>query len=118
MLNVSLPTITRELGTDVAAVQWVATGYLLVISSLLLTGGRLADVYGRRRTYLVGTVLFIVASTLAGLVTDVGQLIALRIVQGIGSALVQGVGPAIVATAFPPGERGKVLGINSTTVAL
>jgi EmrB/QacA subfamily drug resistance transporter len=118
MLNVSLPTITRELGTDVATVQWVATGYLLVISSLLLTGGRLADVYGRRRMYLTGTVVFIVASTLAGLVVDVRQLIALRIVQGIGSALVQGVGPAIVAIAFPPGERGKVLGINSTTVAL
>jgi EmrB/QacA subfamily drug resistance transporter len=118
MLNVSLPTITRELGTDVATVQWVATAYLLVISSLLLTGGRLADVYGRRRVYLTGTVLFIVASTLAGLVTGVGQLIGLRVVQGIGSALVQGVGPAIVATAFPPNERGKVLGINSTTVAL
>jgi EmrB/QacA subfamily drug resistance transporter len=118
MLTVSLPTITRELGTDVATVQWVVTGYLLVISSLLLTGGRLADVYGRRRMYLVGTVLFIIASTLAGLVTDVGQLIGLRIVQGIGSALVQGVGPAIVAIAFAPSERGKVLGINSTTVAL
>lgn len=118
MLNVSLPTITRELNTDVGTVQWVSTGYLLVISSLLLTGGRLADVYGRRRMYIVGTAVFVVASALAGVVLDIGQLIGLRLLQGVGSSLVQGVGPAIVATAFAPSERGKVLGINATTVAL
>jgi EmrB/QacA subfamily drug resistance transporter len=118
MLNVSLPTITRELQTEVGTIQWVVTGYMLVISSLLLTGGRLADVYGRKRLYLAGMVVFTAASTVAGFATDAHQLIAMRVLQGVGSALVQGIGPAVVVSVFPASERGRALGLNSTTVAL
>jgi MFS family permease len=92
MLNVSLPTITRELRTDVGTIQWVVTGYVLVISSLLLTGGRLADVYGRKRLYLAGMLVFTASSTLAGFATDANQLIAMRVLaeqqrpDGLGAA--------------------------------
>jgi EmrB/QacA subfamily drug resistance transporter len=118
MLNVSLPTISRELQADVGTIQWVVTGYMLVISSLLLTGGRLADLYGRKRLYILGLVIFTVSSTLAGFAVDAFQLIAMRVLQGVGSALVQGIGPAIVVSVFATSERGRALGLNATTVAL
>lgn len=118
MLNVSLPTITSDLGTDLATIQWVSIGYLLIVSSLLLTGGRLGDMYGRKRVYLIGMVVFTVVSVVAGFAANAQQLIGLRVVQGIGSALVQGIGPAITVSAFPENERGRALGINSTAVAL
>lgn len=118
MLNVSLPVITTSLGTEVATIQWVVTAYLLVISSLLLTGGRLADLYGRKRVYLGGMLVFATASVFCGLASTVTHLIVFRVLQGVGSAFVQGVSPAITASAFPPTERGKALGIQTTTVAL
>jgi EmrB/QacA subfamily drug resistance transporter len=118
MLNVSLPTISRELAADVGTIQWVVTGYMLVISSLLLTGGRLADLYGRKRLYILGLLIFTISSTMAGFASEAYQLIAMRVLQGVGSALVQGIGPAIVVSVFPTSERGRALGLNSTTVAL
>ncbi|TAK21822.1 MAG: DHA2 family efflux MFS transporter permease subunit [Chloroflexota bacterium] len=118
MMNVSLPTVTREFASDVGTIQWVVTGYMLVISSLLLTGGRLADVYGRKRLYLAGLAIFTLASAIAGFSVSPTMLIACRIAQGVGSALVQGVGTAIVVSAFPSSERGRALGLNATVVAL
>lgn len=118
MLNVALPTIMTDLQTDVPTVQWVVVGYVLVVSSLLLTGGRLADVHGRRRMYLIGMVMFTAASVLAAFSADIYQLILFRMAQGVGSALVQGIGPAIITSAFSSSERGKALGFTATTVAL
>ena len=117
VVNVSLPIITRELATDVTTIQWVVMGYLLTITGLLLTFGRLADLIGRKRVYVWGMLLFTIAMTACGLAQNVGQLIMLRVVEGIGSAMVMAIGPALTASAFPREERGKALGINATIVA-
>ncbi len=117
VVNVSLPTITAELHTDVTTIQWVVMAYLLTITGLLLTFGRLADLVGRKQVYVTGMAIFTLAMTACGLAQDVGQLIALRVIEGVGSAMVMAIGPALTAGAFPPGERGKALGINATIVA-
>ena len=118
MVNISLPTITLALGTDLATVQWVVTAYLLTITSLLLSFGRLADIVGRKPVYIVGFVVFTVASGLCGAAQSVEQLIVLRAIQGVGAAMTMAMGPAITTAAFPPSERGKALGLNATVVAM
>ena len=117
-VNVSLPTISSDLGADTTTIQWVVMGYLLTITGLLLTFGRLGDVVGRKRVYVVGMAVFTISVALCGAVQDIGQLIGLRVIQGIGSAGVMAIGPALTASAFPREERGKALGINATLVAL
>lgn len=117
IVNISLPVITRELRTDVTTVQWVIMAYLLTITGLLLTFGRLSDLVGRKKVYVAGMAVFSLAVGACGLAQDVGQLIALRVVEGVGSAMVMALGPALSAGAFPQGERGKALGINATIVA-
>lgn len=118
IVNVSLPIITEELNTDLTTIQWVVMAYLLTITGLLLTFGRLADLLGRKPVYVAGMALFTVAMTLCGLAQTVEQLIALRVAQGIGAAMVMALGPALTASAFPQHERGKALGINGTIVAV
>ncbi|MDA8219750.1 MAG: DHA2 family efflux MFS transporter permease subunit [Dehalococcoidales bacterium] len=118
IVNVSLPVMTAELATDVTTVQWVIMAYLLTITGLLLTFGRLADLLGRKRVYMAGMAVFTLGMALCGLAQNVEQLIGLRVVQGIGAASVMALGPALTAAAFPANERGKALGINSTIVAL
>lgn len=91
--------------------------YLLTITGLLLTFGRVADLVGRKKVYVTGMAIFTVAIGACGLAQDVGQLIAFRVVEGIGSAMAMALGPALSAGAFPQNERGKALGINTTVVA-
>lgn len=117
VVNVSLPVITRELNTDLTTIQWVVMAYLLTITGLLLSFGRLADLVGRKKVYVAGMAIFTLAVGACGLAQDVGQLIAFRVVEGIGSAMVMALGPALSAGAFPQNERGKALGINTTIVA-
>lgn len=117
-VNVSLPVITRELGTDVTTIQWVVMAYLLTVTGLLLTFGRLADLVGRKPVYVAGMAVFTAGTVACGTAQNVEQLIAFRVVQGVGSAMVMAIGPALTASAFPVSERGKALGINSTLVAL
>jgi MFS family permease len=85
-LNVALPTIERELDTDLGTVQWVINAYALVFAMLIVTGGRLADQFGRRRVFLVGTSVFASMSLLAGLAPDATWLIGARALMGIGGA--------------------------------
>lgn len=118
MVNIALPAITQGLGTDLSTVQWVVTAYLLTITSLLLSFGRLADIVGRKPVYVAGFTIFTIASGLCGLAQSIEQLILLRAVQGAGAAMTMAISPAITAAAFPPTERGKALGINATVVAL
>ena len=118
IVNISLPTITRELRTDTTTIQWVVMAYLLVITGLLLSFGRLADLVGRKPVYTVGMAIFTLGTLACGLAQSVEQLIATRTLQGIGAAMVMALGPALTASAFPLSERGKALGINSTIVAL
>ncbi|MEU4834795.1 MFS transporter [Streptosporangium sp. NPDC023615] len=94
VVTVALPTIQTELGTSPAALEWVVTGYVLTFSGLMLAGGRLADVHGRRRTLVAGLAVFTAASLAAGLAASTGGLVAARLVQGCGAALIL---PAMLA---------------------
>jgi len=119
IVNVALPTIQRDLGLTTAGLEWVVSGYILVFASLMLAGGRLADVYGRRRLFLAGIATFTVASLLAGLSADGAILILSRAVQGVGAALLVPIGLALLPAAFPDErERGLAVGIWSGVGAL
>lgn len=97
-MNVALPSIQRDLGFSVGNLQWVVTAYSLTFGGLLLMGGRLADLFGRRRVFLIGLVLFTGASLLGGFAQNQGTLIAARSVQGIGAAVLS---PAVPVTEHP-----------------
>jgi len=90
VVNVALRTIGRDLGASLAQLQWVVNGYLLALASLVLVGGALGDRFGRRRVYLVGVGWFLVASSLCAAAQTPGQLIALRVLQGVGAAMLTG----------------------------
>jgi EmrB/QacA subfamily drug resistance transporter len=118
VVNVVLPTITDFFHTELATAQWVPMIYLLMISSLLLTYGRLGDIIGYRTVYLSGLVGFIFFSALCGFSRSIEMLIAARAMQGITAGMTMAVSYAIVVAAFPPYERGKALGINATSIAV
>ena len=118
IVNVALPTLAQAFGASLAAVQWVPLAYLLVITTLVMGAARLGDVYGRKRAYLSGMVLFIAASALCGLAPSVGWLIAFRALQGLGGVFISALGAAIIAQIFPPKERGRALGVIASCVTL
>jgi EmrB/QacA subfamily drug resistance transporter len=112
VVNVALPSIQRELRFSVDGLSWVVNGYLLTAGGLLLLGGRLADLWGRRRMFLSGTVVFAVASLLCGFSSGASMLVAGRFAQGMGEALAAPAALSLIAVLFPePGPRGKALGI-------
>ena len=114
VVNTLLPVLGRELGTDVAGVEWVTTIYLLVISGLLLSVGRAGDLFGHRRLYFAGFVLFVLGSALCGLAGSAHALVALRAVQALGAAMLMATAPAILTRSFPAGQRGRALGALGT----
>jgi EmrB/QacA subfamily drug resistance transporter len=118
IVNVSLPTLVKQLDTNFATVQWVVVSYLLVVTSLMLGIARLGDMVGKKRIYMPGMALFTAASILCGLAPSVEFLIAFRALQGVGAAMIMALGVAIVTETFPPGERGRALGIIGTVVSL
>jgi EmrB/QacA subfamily drug resistance transporter len=103
IVNIALPYIQGDLGISDANLRWVVTGYALAFGSLLLLGGRLGDLYGRRRIFMVGLIVFGVASLLGGLATSEGLLLAARGLQGLGAALASPAALALIATTFPAG---------------
>jgi EmrB/QacA subfamily drug resistance transporter len=110
--NVAIPTIERSLHLSVSGLEWVVSSYLLTLAGLLLVGGRVADVYGRRRTFLAGLALFTVSSLAAGLAGSGAVLIASRAVQGVGAALLMPTTLAIIMATFAnPAERTRAIGI-------
>lgn len=112
IVNVALPTIQRELGMSVPTLQWVTSGYLLTYGGLLLLGGRLADLLGRRRVLIAGTVVIGVSSALGGLAGNSGLLIGSRFAQGIGAALMLPAALSILTTSFREGsDRHTAVGI-------
>jgi EmrB/QacA subfamily drug resistance transporter len=117
IVNVVLPTIAQYFGVDVAAAEWVPMVYLLTIGSLLLFFGRLGDILGYRKIYLVGLAGFIVTSALCGLSPSIHWLIVFRALQGIAAGMLMSMPFAILTAAFPPRERGKALGINAISVS-
>ncbi|HET8739489.1 MAG TPA: MFS transporter [Acidimicrobiia bacterium] len=118
IVNVAFPTLVAELNTSFNVIQWVALAYLLAIATLTMSMGRLGDVVGKKRLYVLGIVVFTVGSALCGLAPDVSWLIGFRVLQAIGAVLVLALGAAILVEAFPPSERGKALGWIGTTVSL
>jgi EmrB/QacA subfamily drug resistance transporter len=118
VVNVALPSIQRDLGVDLAELEWIVTGYALTFASLMLTGGKLADAYGRRLVFVAGIVVFTLASLACGLADSGSILIAARAVQGAGAALMSPATLSIIAATFPPARRGTAIGIWAGVSAL
>ena len=117
--NVALPTIQRSLHLSTAGLEWVVSSYLLVVAGLLLVGGRVADVYGRRRTFVIGLAVFTLSSLVAGLAGSGGMLIGARAVQGLGAALLMPTTLAIILATFQDvRERTMAIGIWGAIGAL
>lgn len=112
-LLVSLPTLTRLFQTNLTTIQWTLLAYDLTLIGLVVTLGRLGDLFGRKRIYTGGYLLFVCGSALCGLSQSPGQLIAFRILQGIGGAMLVANGRAILTVVFPVEQRGKTLGFAS-----
>ena len=111
IVNVALPTIARDFNAPLSTISWAVTGYVLMIGVLPLGVGRLGDLWGHRRIYVVGLSLFLSASLACGLAPTIDVLIACRVLQGIGAAIMTPGTLAIVTRAFPQEERGLALGI-------
>jgi EmrB/QacA subfamily drug resistance transporter len=111
VVNVALRAIQQDLGIGVAELEWVVTGYVLSIAVLLLSGGKLGDMYGRRRVFMIGLVIFTTASFFCGVAGSADLLIAARVVQGVGAALMMPATLSIITATFPPEERGAAIGI-------
>src|ERR1700756_4618676 len=119
IVNVAIPTIQRSLHLSVSGLEWVVSSYLLTLAGLLVVGGRLADVYGRRRLFLLGLGVFTLSSLAAGLAGSGDVLIASRAIQGIGAALLMPATLAIIMAAFTNvRERTMAIGIWAAVGAL
>lgn len=112
-INIALPSIGKEFDLDAVTLSWVATIYLLASAVFCVPFGRLADIFGRRKVFLLGITIFTLSSFLLTGVSSGALLIALRGLQATGAAMIYGTGIAILVSVYPPKDRGKVLGINA-----
>ena len=110
VVNVALPSIQRSFEASLSSLEWTINAYTLSFAVLLVTGGRLGDIFGRRLVFLIGVVVFAIASALIGVSPSEGTLIAFRALQGAGAALMMPATLSIITNAFPPSERGKAIG--------
>ncbi|MDD5591281.1 MAG: MFS transporter, partial [Dehalococcoidales bacterium] len=111
-VNIALPSIGRELRMDAVSLGWVTTSFILASVMSLVPFGRLSDIQGRKKILTYGVIIYTISSLLLSFVHSANLLIALRFVQGIGSAMIFATGLAIVTSVFPSGERGRALGIS------
>jgi EmrB/QacA subfamily drug resistance transporter len=118
VVNVALPSIQDDLGASLSGLEWAVNAYTLSFGVLLVTGGRLGDIFGRRRAFLAGVTIFALSSATAGLAQDTTMLIVSRVVQGVGGALMMPATLSIVTNAFEPHERGKAIGTWAGVSAL
>src|SRR6266498_153479 len=118
VVNVALPSIRKDLGIGISELEWVVNAYALTFGVLLLTGGKLADMLGRRAIFIAGLVIFTVSSLACGLANGSEVLIAARTVQGIGAALMNPATLSIITATFPPRQRGMAIGIWAGVSAL
>jgi len=119
IINVAIPVIEEDLHLTTAGIEWIVSSYILTFAGLMLVGGRLADLYGRRRLFLAGLAVFTLASFAAGLSSDVGTLIASRAVQGVGAALLTPTTLAIISATFTDKrDRNVAVGIWGAVGAL
>jgi EmrB/QacA subfamily drug resistance transporter len=118
VVNVALPVIQTHFGVTLSMVEWVVIAYLMVISSLLLTFGRLSDLYGHRKIYIIGFAVFTVGSLFCGLSANIQMLILCRILQAFGAGMMFSTGPAIITNTVPAEIRGKALSVTAIAVAV
>lgn len=115
-INVALPAIAEEFSMTAVTLSWVATSFLLAAAMFLVPFGRLADIRGRKKVFAIGVAVYTLASLLSAYATSGEMLIILRVLQGIGAAMIFGIGIAILTSVYPPGERGRALGITVAAV--
>ncbi len=118
VINVALPALQVSLDATVLDVQWVIESYSLLLAALLLVGGSLGDYYGRRRIFLIGVIMFAVASVCCGFASNISQLIIARTLQGLGAALLVPGSLAIISASFPERDRGHAIGTWSAFTAI
>jgi EmrB/QacA subfamily drug resistance transporter len=118
IVNVALRTLENTFSTDFPTVQWVVLAYLLTLTTLMLTIGRLADMLGKKSIYAVGFIIFTLGSVLCGTATSIYWLIGFRVFQAIGAAMIMALGMAIITESFPGKERGRALGISGAIVSI
>jgi len=118
VVNVALPSIQNDLGASIGGLEWTVNGYTLSFAVLLATGGRLGDIFGRRRMFLFGVVIFTLSSATAGFAVSSTDLVISRVVQGVGAALMMPATLSIITDAFPANERGKAMGMWAGVSAL
>src|SRR6478735_9031144 len=111
VVNVALPSIATSFNVSLSQLEWVVVGYALSFATFMLTGGKLADRYGRRKLFVIGLVIFTGASLACGLAPSVGFLIGARVVQGVGGAIMNPATLSIITATFPPRQRGMAIGI-------
>lgn len=116
VINIALPNISQEFQLSAITTSWIATAYLLTAAVVLVPIGRLADIYGRKKVFTLGTVFFTISSLLGAVAPTSAWLIAARILQGIGGPMIFGTGVAILTSVYPPAEKGRALGFNTAAV--
>jgi EmrB/QacA subfamily drug resistance transporter len=117
VVNLALPALAIDLDAGLAHVEWVVFSFLLVLVALLLNVGRIGDLFGRRRVYVAGLLVFGTASLACAAATGVGFLVGARAVQAVGAAMMASLGPAMLVAVFPPERRGQVLGLVGLAVS-
>ena len=118
VVNVALPALQTSLNATVLDAQWVVEAYSLLLTALLLVGGSMGDLYGRRRIFIIGVALFSLASIACGFAADIRQLILARAMQGVGGALLVPGSLAIISASFRDEERGRAIGTWSGFTAI
>ncbi len=118
IVNVALPTIQSSLHLQISELEWVVTGYALTFGAFMLTGGKLADLLGRRRVFVIGLVIFTASSLACGLAEGAPMLIGARVVQGLGAALMNPATLSIIVATFPARQRGTAIGVWAGVSAL
>jgi EmrB/QacA subfamily drug resistance transporter len=118
IVNVALPSIQRSLHMSISSLEWIVTAYALTFAALLITGGKLGDLYGRRKMFILGLAVFTLSSLACGLSPNAGFLIGARAVQGVGAALMNPATLSIITATFPPKQRGQAIGIWAGVSAL
>lgn len=118
VVNISLPKIGETFNSQIGMLEWIVTIYLLVLSGLQLSFGRLGDLRGHKVVYMTGFFIFIASSMICGLASSVNMLILFRAIQATGAAMISSNSPAILTKSFPASQRGQALGMQATMTYL
>ncbi len=115
-INIAIPSIGSEFSADVILLSWIPTAYLLAAAVFSVPFGRIADIYGMKKIFTLGIIIFTISSFLCAIAPSIISLILFRVLQGVGSAMIFVTGLAIITSVYPPNERGKAIGINIASV--